>query len=320
MVSDIRDVLQHFPSILPELRKQSPQLLQDVGPTESADALVRFLIDGAALRPWETVQLVNDVRVVVVASPLRHQDVEELLTMLRRLADTAVVMNARIYEVDRAFFTKHVAPLFAVEGGSDDRPVVFPIQGPLLERLTKEKLVLQSEDVKLRPHQRVVFLSLRSGLRFAGAPDLMDAAHMPTGAAATGVSFEVRPRVSLDRRSLRLELRQTADQLVAMDKVKTLDLASGKEVEVECPNIRKTSVTQTIQVADTQPILMPVNFRPAEKDSKDKVWLLVARPFIWIEEEVQEVRKGGGDVTPQSVWDSEVPKGEVPPSSAPALP
>jgi hypothetical protein len=148
----------------------------------------------------------------------------------------------------------------------------------------------------------------------------MDAAHKPTGAAATGVSFEVRPRVSLDRRSLRLELRQTADQLVAMDKVKTLDLASGKEVEVECPNIRKTSVTQTIQMADKQPILMPVCFRPADKDSKDKVWLLVARPFIWIEEEVQEVRKGGGDVTPQSVWDSEVPKEEVPPPPAPALP
>jgi hypothetical protein len=33
-----------------------------------------------------------------------------LLDALRRLADVAVVMDARLYEVDRALYAKHIAP------------------------------------------------------------------------------------------------------------------------------------------------------------------------------------------------------------------
>jgi hypothetical protein len=100
--------------------------------------------------------------------------------------------------------------------------------------------------------------------------------------------------------------------LVGIDKVKTMDISTGKEGWVESPNLRKSSVTGTVQFADGTPILMPVDYRPSGKGNEDKVWLLVARPFIWIDEEVKEIRKGGGDVSPQTVWDSEVPKEEKP--------
>jgi hypothetical protein len=300
---DIHDVLRALPTLLPELQRQAPQALREVEPTDSADILVRFLMSNVELRPWETVHLLNDVRLVVVASPTHHEEVEDLLQMLRRLADSTVIMNARIYEVDRAFYTKHVAPLFAQAEGSDDRPIVVAIGGPLLKRISKEKLVLQSEDRQLRPHQRVGFLSWKSGLRLA----------VPAGAATTGVSFEVRPRISPDRRYLRLHLWQTATQFAGTNKLKTLDVASGKDVEVEPPHIRKTALTGTIQIPDSQPILMPVSCGLPESAGKHKVWLLVARPFIWIEEEFQEGRNEGGDLTPESIWDSEVPKEEPPP-------
>lgn len=120
-----------------------------------------------------------------------------------------------------------------------------------------------------------------------------------------GVSFKVRPLVSLDRRSLRLRIAQHVTQLVGIDKATTRDVA-GKEIEVESPNLRTMSVTGSVQIHDGAPILMPVAYRPPGKGSEDKVWLLLARPFVWIEEEVRAIRQGGEDFSPRSVWESGV--------------
>jgi hypothetical protein len=57
---------------------------------------------------------------------------------------------------------------------------------------------------------------------------------------------------------------------------------------------------------------MPVDYRPSGKAGEDKVWLLVARPIIWIEEEMKELRKSGKEATPKSIWDSEVAVEEKP--------
>jgi len=46
---------------------------------------------------------------------------------------------------------------------------------------------------------------------------------------------------------------------------------------------------------------MPAAYRPPGEDNADKIRLLVARPFVWIEEEVRLIRKDGGDLTPRSV-------------------
>jgi hypothetical protein len=101
-----------------------------------------------------------------------------------------------------------------------------------------------------------------------------------------------------------------AAQLVGIEKTKRLDLGSGKEMEIESPNLSRTCVTGTIEIDDAAPILMPVNYRPPGKPGEDKVWLLAARPFIWIEEEVNEIRREGGNVSPEAIWDSEVKERE----------
>jgi len=51
-----------------------------------------------------------------------------------------------------------------------------------------------------------------------------------------------------------------------------------------------------------------VTYRPVGKENADKVWLMVARPNIWIEEEVKEIRAKGGDYSSKTVWDRPVPK------------
>jgi hypothetical protein len=278
-------------------------------PVQEGPALLTgFLLANVDMAEWESVQLLNGGRLAVVAAPLRQEEVSNLLDALRRLTDVAVVVNARLYEVDRAFYTRHIAPLFAKFKNPDERPRVLPIESSaLLRQIVRHKLLLESEETKLQPHQDAAFLSRQNAFRFVSGPP--DRAGRPRyGAGLEGVSFEVRPVVSSDRRFLRLTISQKVTQLVRIDKTATLDITSGKDVEVESPNLRRSTVTGTVHIPDGNPILMPVDYRPAGKEHKDKVWLLVARPFIWIEEEVKEIRRQGGDVTSKSLWEADVSK------------
>jgi hypothetical protein len=311
VVYDVRDVVRQMPIPPPDRQEDPAQVYPDVAPTDRPGMLVHLLTELVDMRSWETIEIHNGARLVVVASPDRHDEVADLLESLRRMADTAVVMNARLYEVDRAFFTKQVAPLFATDKRSKDSPAVVRIEGPLFKRITEQKLLLEGDDGKIRPHQVETFLSRHSVFRYAAGPQPGQEGPARTRSGMAGVSFEVRPLVSPDRRFLRLKITQHVAQLVRIDKTKVLDAASGKEVEVESPNLRKTTVTGTVDIPDGGAVLMPVDCRPGAKEDADKVWLLVARPFIWIEEEERERRRtGGGVTTPQSVWDSDVPKDE----------
>ena len=317
---DIRDVVREMPLLLPHLQEPSGKVYQLRDPADGPALLVLFLMNEVNFRPWETIEILNGSRLAVIASPTRHQDVDYLIGSLLRLTDRAVVMNARLYEVDRAFFKKHVAPLFARDKDAEDRPGVVRIEGPLFKKISRQKLLLESDNARIRPGEEAAFLSRQSIFRFAAGPHPKKPGRTLTGTGLAGVSFEVRPIISRDGRYLRLQISQNVAQLVRIDKAKTLDV-HGKEIEVESPNLGKTFATGTVQIPDGAPLLMPVAYRPPGKGSEDKVWLLLARPFIWIEEEVEIIRKGGKDFSPRSVWDSEVPKEEKPaPVPVPPLP
>jgi hypothetical protein len=262
------------------------------------------------------MQILNGTRLVVSASPTRHAQIDQAIIGLRRMADL-VVMNARLYEVDRTFYTEQIAPLFAKDKDSEERTAVVRIEEPLLRKITRQKLLLESEETKIRPEMENPFLSHQTAFRYDAGPLRGKEGGKLTGTGTAGVSFKVRPLVSHDRRHLRLQISQEVAQLVGINKTKMLDVSTGKDVEVESPNLRKSSLTGTVQIPDTGPILMPVSYRPPGKGNEDKVWLLVARPFIWIEEEVRELRAEGKDLSSKSVWASEVPKDDKP---APAMP
>ena len=296
----IADVVEAWPSLYPELER-TENVPGQAG--DGATELVRLLAKVVTLEPWETVQVLNGARLVVHATPTRQREVESLLQAMRRLADLGVYMNARLYEVDQAWYAKHVAPLLAKDGGQ----AVVAIDGTLLKKITPHKVILESESVKLRPNQPAGFLSMESQYRYATGVGGIE-----TGLA--GVTFTVRPLVSPDRRFLRLHIEQKVRELVRIDKVKRLDPATGKDVEVEVPSIRPATITGRVDLPDSNPLLMAVDHRPKEEG---KVWLLVARPMIWIEEEVKELRQAGQAITPQSAWQLEVSEPDPPPPPLP---
>jgi hypothetical protein len=312
MVYDFRDLLPEIPWLLPDLKRAYPNIDQNLETAKPAAVLLRYLLTEVDLQPWESIQVRNDVRLVVQASSGQHEQIAEHIERLRRLADLAVVMNARLYEVDRAFFVKHFAPLFAADADSEERPRVIPPDGALFKKIYRQKVVQESEFLKIRPRRQVPFFSRETVFRFGARPKLKKADRTTPGVGLIGVSFEVRPLVSPDRRYLRLRITQKVVQFAGINRTKTLDIATGKEVEVETPNLCKSTVTGTVQIPDGNPILMPVAYPPPGRGKEDKVWLLVARPVIWIEAEVQ-VRKISAEEYLQGFWQSaHVAKDEEP--------
>lgn len=258
--------------------------LRDLSP-DGPEEVVRWLLQTVELRDWESLELRNGHRLLATATPGRHEEIDDALTALRRLHDVRVVMNARLIEVDRDFYTKHLAALFTPEQN------VVALQGPLFQRLAQQKVVGAGDNSLLRPGVASPFLAKQPVFRYPG------------GSGLAGVTFAARPVVSADRRFLQVRLAQQVTQFAGVHKVTELDLPSGKDVTLSVPNVRRSSVTGTVALPDGGAILMPSPYRPA---GEDKVWLLVARPYIWIEDEVAEIRAGGGDVTPEGVWESGV--------------
>ncbi len=303
----LRGLLKEVPALFSEQQFQKLENFRDLEATDALGLLVRFLMNNVDLRSWESIRVMNGVRLVVFASPFKQEEIGDLLVYLRRQCDLNVVMNARLYEVDRAFYIKHIAPLVAADKPSEEPGGIVSIDGPLFKRIARQKFLLESEDVKIRPTRKEIFISHQDAVRFTAGPKQGKEERAPLGTALPGVSFEVRPVLSMDRRFLRLHISQHVIHLVGIGKIKIVDPATGKDVEVESPNLRKTTESGTVQVPDGGAIVMPVTYRPQGKEYENKVWLLVARPYIWIQEEVDVIRKGGGDLSSKEIWESDVP-------------
>lgn len=275
---------------------------------DAATLLVQLIYQELAPGPWPqgiknaaTIRVVNGTKLVVETNRDRHELIANLLAALRRLGDLAVVMNARLYEVDRAFYGKHVAPLLpkAVNGKQN---WAVPVTVALWQQLEKLKPFEHGSDVKIKPGKATAFLSVQFPYRYVtrfGKPDKINPVVNEYDTGLSGVAFRARVEVSPDRRAIRLHLIQDVAQLAGITKAKMLNLKTGQVQEREVPAVRTAVRTGFVEIDDGTTILMPVDYQPA---AKDRVWLMVAEPRIYIEEEEEQIRKAG----PQPV-----PKGKV---------
>ena len=61
----------------------------------------------------------------------------------------------------------------------------------------------------------------------------------------------------MDRPVVRLHVTQRVHELLRVDTIKKLNVASGETVEFDAPNVRKASLTGTVDLPDTGAVLMP---------------------------------------------------------------
>jgi hypothetical protein len=298
---DIRDLLPHTEYLHHTIKETVSQQPKDYLPSAYADFddkadpkkpaqwIVRQLLrDDDKRAGWHnrkrasTIEIRNGTTLVINTVPSVHESILGTLYSFRRLIDVAVVMEAKVYALDRADFDNHFASAFSDPKDKAKHRFVSTVTVQQHKRLKALTPIQTSDFVKLRPYARADFLTWQSAYQYQARPE----AARPV-AAFEGYAFAVRPIVSPDRRCMRLELFHEVHQLVKLTKGAMLDPKTGQEAPIELPNLRKTSVTEKIEIHDGQPILLVVDYRP-----KDKVWLVMAEPRIYIEEEEEQIRRG----------------------------
>jgi hypothetical protein len=209
------------------------------------------------------------------ATPDQHKQIAELLKALRRLADVSVVLEAELYEVDRAFVAKEIKP--ALGKGS----AASAIEEALAGKLRDEGKLIQSNKTTVIDGQAAAFFSLRNAFAYLAQP----AAEKPYKTAFHGFSCRAAVTVSSDRRFIQVKLTRFVTDL--LDLKKQIDPDTDKETEIVVPRVKETSVTEKVEVGDGEHAVLTIPYRPATL-AKDKVLILLVQPVIRIEEEERE--------------------------------
>jgi len=234
---------------------------------------------------YRRVQLINGSQVIVHASRSQHREIaSRMFDSLRGAADIAVVMNAKLFEVDRAFYEKEIQP--ALSAARQKQNLLTPITLKLAERMQKQKLIIEGTKGSLGVCQEIPFLSLQNVAAYSRPSE---------GSSATlfewhGVVLSVHIDVSADRRRLRLKISEKAKQLLDVKKFRQVDPKQQLSVlEMEVPSFKETATSATIAIDDGQPLLMKLQYRPSQPS--DAVWMVLMQPIIYIEEEQELIRK-----------------------------
>lgn len=226
------------------------------------------------------LQIRNGTKLVIQTTASKQEQIEDMLAQYRRMLDLAVIMDARLIEVERAFYERELAPLFARKGPVAHDRLVVPVDAKMVALLQKENVILRGDPLKILPEAEEVFLSWHDVTR-RSSPDGRDLAPPLDRAALTGFSLRVRPDVSADARCLRLRISQETVVVSAVVHSTVRDVVTGAQTELRTPSIRRIRRADVIEIHDLQPIVIAVDF-PA---LAGRAWVALAEPRIYIDAE-----------------------------------
>jgi RNA polymerase sigma factor (sigma-70 family) len=252
----------------------------------------------------ESVQILNGNRLVIHTTAARHAQITELLKTLRRWTDVAATAQARLYEVDAAFYNKLQSvkrvPLEELEKQFLEGN---PPKDDLFKPLNRQKLILTGETIPLENGSQAVLLSLHDIISSLPSPQQARAGVKDRQTFQQGAAFLGTIQISADRRFIQLKLTEKATEVQDVLKVKVLDV-KDQEVAAEVALLKETSQTQVLDIPDGGAILVPVQYRPPAARAKDRWWVLWITCRIVIEEEDRQIRQATLDaIVPELLAD-----------------
>lgn len=259
---------------------------------DAAAVLVQALCRLVQPETWRagraTVRVENGKRLSIHAAPSVHEEVANFLGSILRLTDVAVEMNAKLLELDAAQAAAFAAaPKVPVKAG--DESWLMPLSKQQFAILNRCKIIGQSDPVKLRPNERSVFLSRQRAISYVKHPKILNESEQQ-GTILGGMSLLVAPEVSADRRFIQMAITQDYVR-IALEKAKFPMLGERGETPVyDVPLVRKTSVSESITIADGQSFGFFVQ-EPFPGDvPAGRRWFILMSPTVYIEEE-ERLRK-----------------------------
>jgi hypothetical protein len=104
---------------------------------------------------------VNGQKLEIHATAAQHAVIKDLVEALRRKMDLAVVMEAKLYEMDRDVFEKIVQPRLEEKDAKGETPKAVPVDAEFAEKLADNATLVQSGQAMIGDGREGVFFSRR---------------------------------------------------------------------------------------------------------------------------------------------------------------
>jgi hypothetical protein len=213
-------------------------------------------------------------------------EIKDLLDALGRLADVAVDVKADVVELDRETFEK-VRPLFRPGKGRADPPAAVALPPAVTDTVIKRGKVIQSSSARYANGAEAVVSARQSVLTYSTRPAALKPADPPLF-VKEGFRLLGLPVVSADRRSVRLKLTEKSAEVVGVKKreIRGFGETGTEAVIISGPEVSEYGRSGTVEVEDGGAVLFKLDYAP-----KDKVWVVVLRPTIFIRAEEDERKR-----------------------------
>lgn len=229
-----------------------------------------------------------------------QDEIKDLLDALARLQDLAVDLKTEVIELVPAAYEKLVK---AAPKGKVKPPVLVAVgeelegkDGPAVEKalgemnkVLKTGRVVQTSSGRFINGWEATVSARRTLVTFADAPDAVRVggkADEPV-VVKEGFSLMALPVVSNDRRFIRFKLTEQSTIISGVKKGDFGEIA-GEKFVMKSLETEDLGATGSASVADGGLLIFRLAYAP-----KDKVWVVVLHPTIYIKAEQDELKKEG---------------------------
>lgn len=271
------------------------QLMGDKG--KGADALLNLIFQGISFgdaKGGDGPQVIerDGGKLEVRATAKTHAEIRDLFDALARLQDVAIDIKADVIELDTAAYDKLAKTL---PKGKAKPPVLLATgeafegkDAPPLDEVNtilKAGRVVQTSSARFANGAEATVSARRNVVRFTndGGPAWKPADNPLF--VKEGFALVAVPVVSADRRFVRLKLTEQSTAITGVKKRELFEL-EGKKVVAQSPETEDLGATGSAEVADGGTLLFRLAYAP-----KDKVWVVVVKPTIFIQAEEDELKK-----------------------------
>jgi hypothetical protein len=209
-----------------------------------------------------------------------------------------VIMKARLFEVDEAFYKKLSKARWLSRADLDEleRQFLNPAQGKLpaadslFSHLEKQHPLLTWKETNLDPGQEGVLLALDRVRTLLPGPDQVRRGQKGPQTIHEGVSLRALVHISADRRYVRARFTEKSVELEGTEKVNVVVDQDGRERVGETAFLKEATLSLVRDLPDGGSFLLPLAYRPRASRENDR-WLVVeVVPRIYIEEEERQIR------------------------------
>lgn len=277
-----------------------------------ADAVVKLILEAipfGEMKPGTDGPRITELdgnKLEVRATAKVQGEVKDLLDAIERLQDLAIDVKADLIELDAAAYEKLATALPQPKGkaspvllatGAEFEEKDDPAWKALAEtnKILKAGRVVQTSNGRFVNGAEATLSARRTVVTFSPLP----ADVIPVGAKADnplfvkeGFGLVATQVVSADRRFVRFKLTEHSTVITGIKK-RELGEVKGQKIVMQTLETEDVGATGSAVVADGGTVLFRLAYAP-----KDKVWVVVLHPTIFIQAEEDELKKEGKPVKP----------------------